>query len=357
MIELMRVRSCNFSYPVEEYASLNDAMDTTTTAGGILCLADYAVYELYRGAFDRVLPPEQVLPIKASEEAKSYEALTPVFTWLLQNGLKRDGCLLVVGGGVLQDIGCFVASVLFRGVRWELVPTTLLAQCDSCIGSKSSLNIQSFKNQIGTFYPPQRVLLTHDVLKTLDWDEIRSGIGEVIKLHLLTGESSFETLMTDLATLTTDDRVMSRCVFSSLRIKQPFIEKDEFDRGVRNLLNYGHTFGHAYESATHYKIPHGIGVTLGVLTATFVSARLGLVDHAYFTALKERLRPWHEPFGSKLKSVELSAILSAIKLDKKSTRTAVNCILTRGAGRMEKIPVDMETQLRPALADFIASEL
>src|SRR6202012_1823914 len=99
---------------------------------------------------------------------------------------------------VLQDIGCFIASVLFRGLRWELVPTTLLAQCDSCIGSKSSINIGPYKNQIGTFYPPHRVCLTFNVLKTLPADEIRSGLGEAIKLHLLTGEKEFGGLMNEL---------------------------------------------------------------------------------------------------------------------------------------------------------------
>src|SRR5258708_32189487 len=138
---------------------------------------------------------EKVIGIEATEDAKSLQAIEPVFAWVLENGLRRNGCLAVVGGGVMQDIGCFIASVLFRGVRWELIPTTLLSQCDSCIGSKSSINIRSYKNQIGTFYPPHRVLLTVSVLRSLPFDEIRSGLGEAIKLHLLTGEQEFETLM------------------------------------------------------------------------------------------------------------------------------------------------------------------
>jgi 3-dehydroquinate synthase len=273
---------------------------------------------------------------------------------LLKNGLRRDGCLLVVGGGVLQDIGCFIASVLFRGVRWELVPTTLLAQCDSCIGSKSSINIQSYKNQIGTFYSPHRICLTYSVLKTLPWDEIRSGLGEAIKLHLLTGEKEFSELMSDLPNVREDERILQKWIQSSLKIKQPYIEQDEFDKGIRNLLNYGHTFGHAYESATHYAIPHGIAVTLGMLTATFVSSRLKLVTAEYFANLQSRLRPCFEPFEKELKRVDLAAILSAIKLDKKNTKDSVNCILTRGAGRMEKMPVNLDQQLKPLISEFIS---
>jgi 3-dehydroquinate synthase len=358
MSAMLTIQSRSHPYTVETFGSLGEALGAVPAASaGTLCLADRAVHALYRGEFERWLPPERILLIEASEEAKSFEALAPVFTWLLRRGLKRDGCLVIVGGGVLQDIGCFAASVLLRGVRWELLPTTLLAQCDSCIGSKSSLNLQSFKNQIGTFYPPHRVLLAHGVLKTLPWDEIRSGLGEVIKLHLLAGEQPFAELMDSLAALPGDDSMLPRWVLSSLRIKQTYIEQDEFDRGIRNLLNYGHTFGHAYESATHYEIPHGIAVTLGMLTATWVSTRLGLVNASHYAAMKDRLRPWHEPYGARLKSVELPAILDAIKLDKKATRSALNCILTRGNGRMEKISVDLEGQLRPALSELIAREI
>src|ERR1700734_378621 len=188
---MMEVQSRSHPYTVEPFPDLRAALGEFQNRPGIYCLADQKVFSLYEQDFKAALPPERILKIEATEEQKSFEQLTPIFVWLLQNGLRRDGCLLVVGGGVLQDIGCFIASVLFRGLRWELVPTTLLAQCDSCIGSKSSINIQSYKNQIGTFYSPHRVCLTFSVLKTLPWDEIRSGLGEAIKLHLLTSEKDF----------------------------------------------------------------------------------------------------------------------------------------------------------------------
>ncbi len=353
---MLTIQSRSHPYTVESFPNLREALKAAQLTG-TLCLVDKIVYDKYRDAFEGLLPPEKIHTITATEEQKSFEELTPIFVWLLQNGLRRDGNLLVVGGGVLQDIGCFIASVLFRGVRWELIPTTLLSQCDSCIGSKSSINIRSYKNQIGTFYPPHRVLLTVSVLRSLPFDEIRSGLGEAIKLHLLTGEQEFETLMADLARLPADEVVLERAVASSLRIKQPYIEKDEWDKGIRNLLNYGHTFGHAYESATHYGIPHGISVTLGMLTATFVSSRLGLVDRDYYVRLKARLEPWYTPYNQKLKTVRLEDVLAAIKLDKKNTHNAVNCILTRGPGKMEKTAVDLETQLRPAIEEFIRGDM
>jgi 3-dehydroquinate synthase len=194
-------------------------------------------------------------------------------------------------------------------------------------------------------------------LRTLPPDEIRSGLGEVIKLHLLTGEKEFEGLMADLEKLPTDQNVLPKWIKSSLKIKQVYIEKDEFDKGVRNLLNYGHTFGHAYESASHYGIPHGIAVTLGMLTATYVSSKLGWVTPEYFQSLKTRLQPWYQPFEKTLQSLDLNAVLSAIKHDKKNTRNSVNCILTRGAGRMEKFGVSLDDQLRPWVAEFVAGKV
>jgi 3-dehydroquinate synthase len=342
MKPLMTIASNQHRYGVEEYADLGEAL-ASVEAAGTLVLVDQFIFERYGNEIRAA--DLKCLPLVATEEQKSFEKLTPVFVWLLENGLKRDGRLLVIGGGVLQDIGCFIASVLFRGVRWEFIPTTLLAQCDSCIGSKSSINIQSYKNQIGTFYAPDRVLLVTQVLQTLPWDEVRSGLGEVLKLHLIAGEEPYRRVMKLLAHARTNDAVLPACIRSSLEIKKPYIENDEHDTGIRNLLNYGHTFGHAYESATHYAIPHGIAVTLGILTATFISAKMGLVTEAYFRELQAALAIWYQPYEQKLKQLPLSDILSAIKLDKKNTKAGLHCILTRGAGQMEKIKMGPELDL------------
>jgi 3-dehydroquinate synthase len=355
---MFTIRSHSHDYSVDEYLSLRAALESACSSQGTYFLVDEVVLRIYPDAFDRLVPEDKSIVIKASEEQKSFERLTPVFQGLLERGLKRDGLLVVVGGGVLQDIGCFIATVLFRGVRWELIPTTLLAQADSCIGSKSSINIGSYKNQIGTFYPPHRVLLVNEVLKSLPWDEIRSGLGEVIKLQLIAGESGFNELMSDLERVTPegDWSMISKWVERSMAVKKPYIEEDEWDRGIRNILNYGHTFGHAYESATKYAIPHGIAVLLGILTATYLSVRLGLVADPHYQDLKKRLSPWCHPYGEVLLKADREAIFKAIRYDKKNTGEAVNCILTRGAGRMEKMKVDFSADLVPAVGEFINRE-
>lgn len=352
---MLTIKSRAHDYTVEEFATLTEALARVSQPERASYLIDKQFSEHHKDAL-KAIPAERALYIEATEPQKSFEALTPLFLELLKRNLKRDGVLAVIGGGVLQDIGCFISSVLFRGLRWELIPTTLLAQADSCIGSKSSINIGPYKNQIGTFYPPYRVLVTSSVLKTLPWDEIRSGLGEVIKLQLIAGEADFRELMQDLQHFTGQEALLSKWVQRSLLVKKPYIETDELDKGIRNLLNYGHTFGHAYESATHYGIPHGIGVVLGMLTATYLSTRLGLAPEAHFQELKALLAPWYQPYEKVLREAPRNDIFKAVKHDKKNTGTAVNCILTRGFGRMEKAPVQFTERLVPAVNEFIDRE-
>lgn len=354
---MLTIKSQSHDYTVEEFAGIGVAIESVAARERACFLVDKKFSELHSAELATLISAERTVYVEATEEHKSFEALTPVFLEVLRRNLKRDGVLVVIGGGVLQDIGCFIASVLFRGVRWELIPTTLLAQADSCIGSKSSINIGPFKNQLGTFYPPHRVLLVPPVLATLPWDEVRSGLGEVIKLQLLSSEAGFRELMNDLESFKGRPEVLAKWVTRSMRVKKPFIEADEFDRGVRNILNYGHTFGHAYESATHYGIPHGIAVILGMLTATSISTRLGLVSPEHCNELKTLLAPWHRPYGEILRRAPRDEIFQAIRHDKKNTGQSVNCILTRGFGQMEKRPVGFEDCIVPGVNNFIEREL
>lgn len=354
-MHMMEIVSRSHSYIVEGQSTLGAAVERVVGNGKVFALVDRFVlgapYEGQLAAID----PANIFAIDATEEAKAFKNLADVFEWLLSHGFRRDCTLLAVGGGVTQDIACFIASVLLRGIRWHFVPTTLLAQCDSCIGSKSSINIGRYKNQIGTFYPPHSITLVHAVLRTLPNDEIRSGLGEAIKLHLLAGEEEFRWLKAKLNGNSRDDLPLSEIIWSSLKIKKPFIEEDEFDRGRRNLLNYGHTFGHAYESATSYSIPHGIAVTLGVLTATYISAQIGWVTQQYYEQLHSFLRPFFTPYHEHLLCADLGEILAAMKLDKKNTSNRVHCILTRGCGQMEKTTLESESELTKHLRAFIHS--
>lgn len=348
----MEIQSKSHAYGVETVSDLDEAV-RGAAGNTALVLADRRVCELYPSAFADADQSGRLLKVTASEEQKTYEQLVPLFLQLIDKGVRRHTTLCVVGGGVLQDIGCFIASVLLRGLRWNLVPTTLLAQSDSCIGSKSSLNIGPYKNQLGTFYAPHRVLMAFSVLRTLSRDEIRSGLGEVIKLNLIAGSTDFSRLRSRLAAMPDDPADLAPVVMDCLQIKKAYIEKDEFDEGVRNILNYGHTFGHAFESTTQFAIPHGIAVTLGISAATRISERLGWVPAGYADNLDTFLKTYYAPYERELTKVSLGALQAALGKDKKNVGNGLTCILTRGEGRMEKQALGLTEQVMPWLKEWI----
>lgn len=339
---MLNIQSKSHPYRAVEMPSVRATIETLEQREAAFYLVDRKVAQLFEADFAGLIPTDRCYLIDASEQAKSYEELGPVFCWLLEAKCRRSSNLVVIGGGVLQDIGCFIASVLLRGLRWTLIPTTLLAQCDSCIGSKSSLNINRFKNQLGTFYPPHEVRLAFDFLKTLTTEEIYGGLGEAIKLHLIEGQAAADRLRATLAAAAIEQLPLSSIVWDSLRIKKRFIEEDEFDQGIRNLLNYGHTFAHAFESATRYAIPHGIAVTMGVACATYFSERRGMVPAGSFEDLLSWTEPYFAQYLPTLKQVDLSTVVAGMKQDKKNVGDQVMFVLTRGPGMMAKVALDAQ---------------
>ncbi len=348
----LQIRSIFGDYAVSQAESLDAALQSVV--GGekqkSWLISDRALNQWHRQALAEYFAPDHIYQVEAGETEKSFDRVEPVLNWLLESGFRRDCVIIAVGGGVVQDIAGFVASILFRGARWKLLPSTLLAQCDSCIGSKSSINIGHYKNQLGTFFPPCEVVVVPQFLDTLPREAILSGLGEIIKLHLVAGEREFSELQDKLARCHFEPKVfdqntralLQEMTWDALAIKQRFIESDEFDTGVRNLLNYGHTFGHAYESATHYAIPHGIAVTLGVASATWFSARLGWIEVAQAQSLIRWLRPYFDPYQNQIASLNPELIIEAMRRDKKNTGQTISCILTRGAGAMEKQVLSVE---------------
>ncbi len=357
MTPALEIRSRIRSYPVLETDTLAQAIAGAPGGCRALWLVDANVRRAYPAELKALAG--EVVELEASEQAKSFAQVGPLIEEILARGFRRDWKLVAVGGGVTQDIAAFACSILFRGARWSLIPSTLLAQCDSCIGSKSSINIGRWKNQLGTFYPPDQVLLCPALLGSLPDEAIVSGLGEVIKLHLIAGEAPFQALRAtldegalDSGGLRPSRQALREMAWASLRIKQAFIEEDELDAGVRNLLNYGHTFGHALESATGYALPHGIGVLLGIDAATFFSARLGWVADDYARELQQWLGKYFRPHLGLLRRVQAQEVLSAMKLDKKNTGDGITCILTRGAGAMHKHTLERQA-VRELLAEWL----
>lgn len=249
------------------------------------------------------ISPKNSIFINDPESSKEYVAIADVISKLIGMKMKRKDVLVGIGGGAIQDITGFTATVLFRGVKWELIPTTLMSQTDSCIGSKTSINFGMVKNQVGSFYPPTRIIADTRFLSSLPEIEIESGMGEIVKCHLLDGRTS----------LVSDD--LDKLIHFAIGIKKYFIENDEFDDNIRNYLNYGHTFGHAIEGASNHGIVHGLGVILGMDISNFIAYRCGWIGESSYN----KVRSFLESFRPVMPNVQsVKNVISFLKLDKKN---------------------------------------
>ena len=300
-------------------------------------------------------PHQQTLAVTADEELKSLAGVTRILSWLLDSGFHRGGTLYVVGGGTVQDAAAFAASVLHRGVPWVFVPTTLLAQGDSCIGSKSSINHDGYKNQLGTFFPPAGVVVDDHFLTTLAPSEVRSGVGEMLHYAVVGGGQLFDDL--DLALADGWDRLstreMSALAMQAMAVKRDFVESDEFDTGVRRNLNFGHTFGHGLEFASGGRIPHGIAVAYGILLANDYAAQRGTLSPATRTRVERVVRSLVD--GSELAQVSGQAVFRGMTKDKKRSDDQIELILIEDLGRPVRTRVPLDGHLELFIEDHLAA--
>ena len=291
------------------------------------------------------------LGIEATEKSKSYLEVNAVLEWFSENSLNRKSMVLVIGGGAIQDIATFACSIFHRGVNWTYVPTTLLAQSDSSIGGKCGINLQNNKNQIGVVYPPNRILTVHEYLKTLPQSEMTSGIGEILKMSL-TDAGEFWNQMKRYLTETDSD--LKEIIKLSLNAKKMVIEIDEFEQDYRKVLNYGHTFGHAFESASGYQIPHGIAVLLGMK----VVHNLGLKWKISNPALVQEVNDYIDMVldGSRyLDLVSQDLVFEKVKSDKKVREGRVTLILLEDLGKLKFVSRLLDSKLELEIIEAIAS--
>lgn len=289
----------------------------------VVFAVDYKFFRIYKNDIFKNLIGKNLILIEATERSKSLRKAIEIYKNLIKRPAKRNLTLISIGGGTVQDVTGFVASTLYRGITWIYTPTTLLSQADSCIGGKTSLNLDHAKNIIGTFYPPKEVYINYRFLETLDIKDYYSGMGEIIKLQLMvTKRGQLKNLVARINQLK-EVKVKSKIqklIRDSLVIKKKYIEEDEFDLGKRNLLNYGHTLGHALESSSKFKIPHGIAVIIGMIFANLISVKRNLLDLQTFKFLNDNLflpNIHRELVNFKNSYFELDFLLNNMVKDKK----------------------------------------
>jgi 3-dehydroquinate synthase len=287
--------------------------------------------------------------VKGGEQAKSYEGLQDVLSWLLKGGVDRHSVLIAVGGGVIGDLGGFAASIVMRGIPYVQVPTTLLAQVDSSVGGKTGINSPQGKNLIGSFYQPKAVICDTGTLGTLPERELQAGYAEIVKYGLINNPDFFKWLEENGEdVLALDSEAVTYAVEASCKAKAAIVAADEKEKGQRALLNLGHTFGHALEAAAGYdgRLLHGEAVAIGMVMAFDLSAKMGLCSQEEPGHVREHF----EKLGLKTKVADVTPsikkpaedIIELMHGDKKVQEGKIGFILVRGIGQaFQTYDVDM----------------
>lgn len=315
---------------------------------------DENVWDLHKEGCLRYLPLEKVIIQPVCEEIKNIDTVCELYEKIMAFAPRKNMNLISIGGGIIQDITGFVASSLYRGINWIFVPTTLLAQVDSCIGAKTSLNFKHFKNLVGTFYPPSKIHIYPEFLKTLTKGDYYSGVGEMAKLHLMNGERDTLNFIEALPKIDEIDNltVLERTQ-NCLKIKKSYIEDDEFDTGKRNMLNYGHCFGHAIESATDFAISHGQAVVVGMIIANEEAEKRGILSSENKRFIKEKvLLPSLKTDLSRI-DIDIEKTIQAMGQDKKNTGNGLALVMIKEGYEMAKITDLAPDEARILMEEFV----
>lgn len=276
-----------------------------------------------------------VVAIPEGERHKTLRSVSLVLDALAQERFERGSIVIALGGGVIGDLAGFAASIYLRGVQFVQIPTTLVAQVDSSVGGKTGVNHVLGKNLIGAFYQPKIVLMDPVTLKSLPEREWRAGLAEVIKYGVIADENLFASLEENIEPiLKRDDDLVANIVARSCQIKTSVVEQDEREGGLRRILNYGHTIGHALESLGHYRrLIHGEAVGIGMVYEAELAWRLGLCSADVVTRQRHLIGLAGLP--TEAPPFRFASLWTAMQHDKKVSRGQVQCVLPRAIGRVE----------------------
>ncbi len=303
--------------------------------GRLVIITNPIVRQLYGNALGQRLSSSgfqaTILSVIDGEEQKSLDVAGRLYTQLSDCYTERTTPILALGGGVIGDLAGFVAATYMRGVPLVQLPTTLLSQVDSSIGGKVAVNHGKLKNEIGAFYQPRLVISDTATLRTLPEREFKSGMAEVIKSAVIKDSELFSFIEGNIDKIKAlDDTFLEEVVFRSAGIKASVVTQDELDTGLRNKLNFGHTAGHAIETASNFKIEHGYAVAIGMMVAGGIAEKLGFFDSNELTRLAALLENTGLP--TDIPKLDRDKILQAMKHDKKVTDGKIKFVLPRAIG-------------------------
>ena len=281
---------------------------------------------------------EHVL-IGLGEASKTLVTADAIYKKFISMGVDRSTFVLAIGGGIVTDVAGFVASTYMRGVEFGFVSTSLLGQVDASVGGKNGVNVDGYKNMVGTFTQPRFVICDVGMLRTLPEREVRTGMAEVIKAGIIADEELFSKLeLTPLAELTKNPDLLAEVVYRAIKVKADIVERDEREHGDRRKLNLGHTLAHAIEKSSS-KMNHGEAVAVGLSLISDAAARRGLLS----AADKERICSLLQRTGFDLTPpVAMRVLLKAVAKDKKSEGDVLNVVFPTAIGACEVVPMPLE---------------
>ncbi|QWE20923.1 3-dehydroquinate synthase family protein [Polynucleobacter sp. AP-Kolm-20A-A1] len=343
MSVIFKVEASSGPYQVQIGANLQ----ITSERENSFSIADELVFNLWKDII-----PTDAFTVLAVEQNKTLETSSKIIEAMRSKGVQRGSHLKAFGGGIIQDLATVTSSLYMRGIGWTYYPTTLLGMVDSCIGGKSSINVGRYKNIAGNFYPPQEIIIDVEFCKTLSTPEQVAGLCEAVKICYAAKNDSFDQYVKNFLDLPLpfSSEQLLRLVELSLLTKKTFIEEDEFDNGVRLLLNFGHTIGHAIEAATHFSITHGVAIGIGMLAEIRMGMLLSglneLPERAKLLDLYIRRLLKNIPYMvNTIRNLDVSTAFEAFKSDKKHTDQSYVIVVLDNRGYLKRVSIPVSEDI------------
>ena len=305
-------------------------------AGRYIIITDDNVARLHGNNFLSVLKNVglnvDLVAFPEGESSKNIGTVLALTDKLLALGADRGDCLIALGGGVVGDMVGFIASLYMRGVPYLQIPTTLVAQVDSAIGGKTAIDLPAGKNLLGTFHQPAAVFADLNFLDTLPAKEFENGLAEIIKYGIIDDEKMFTLLEENMTAINAkDSALLLKIVENCCRIKKAIVEIDERERGLRRILNYGHTLGHAFEAASGYKMTHGEGVALGMIADARLSVKRKYLPESEAKRIEGLIRLANLPVRIP-KTLPTQELITRLQMDKKKRGDTIHFVLLKKIG-------------------------
>lgn len=322
-IDLKKINNNSYDILISSHLNLAKEIKKINLNNNFAIITDDNVYKLYKDKIINEFFNENInykfFIVKHGEKSKCLKVLQKISEKMLKSGFDRNSTIIALGGGVIGDLAGYIAGTFMRGISFIQVPTTLLAQVDSGIGGKVAVDIKFGKNSSGLFYQPKKVIIDIDFLNTLPDIEFNNGMAEIIKHGIIYDDEYFNFIEKNLSKIVEKKHdILIELIYGSCIIKGDVIEKDEKEKNLRRILNFGHTIGHGLEILSNYKLKHGYAVAFGIIKESYIANKLGGITLDEFNRIKNIINKFHK-IDVKYNKFKL---LDVIKNDKKNVKNS-----------------------------------